>query len=345
MIRFSMTEENIGSEAVLNQAGKRKREVEMSRLTGARGSILILLISLLMMSACGKTSDNRIVIAKQFGLGYAPLMIMEKMDLLKKYYPDAEVEWVQLGSGGAIREGMAAGSIDIGSMGVPPFLIAWAKGYDFKILTPLCEMPLGLQTNNPDVKTLADFTPDMKIALPSPGSIQHILLSMAAEKQLGNPKALDDRIIAMAHPDGVNALLNKVEITGHFTSPPFIFKELEAPGIHQVVNASRDAFGGDFTFLVTAATGKLKARNPKLFTAFRKALLEAIDLVNEGSDPVVDILASELKLDRSTVIKYLNWGGVSFGGEPKGLLKFLDFMNNAGYVEKNTDSVKDLMWQ
>lgn len=304
--------------------------------------ILIVLVAFGMFS-CSSADKDKVVIAQQFGLGYAPLVVMKDMHLIEKYYPNAKIEWAQLGSGGAIREAMAAGQVDVGSMGVPPFLIAWAKGYDYKVISPLCEMPLGMQTNDPNIKSLKDITPGMKIATPSPGSIQHILLSMASEKELGDPQALDKNVIAMAHPDAASALINNVEIDAHFTSPPYIFKELDAEGIHQVVDAN-EAFGGPFTFLVTAATGKFKNRNPELFKAVEKALKEAIGIMENDPESVADIVAPTLKLDKETYLKYCNWPGVKFDTNLRGALKFLDFMNKAGYVNRQTDNINDFMW-
>ena len=154
-------------------------------------SLVLIIILVFSVFSCSSIDKNRVVIAQQFGLGYAPLVVMKEMKLIEKYYPSAKIQWAQLGSGGAIREAMAAGQVDVGSMGVPPYLIAWAKEYDYKVMSALCEMPLGMQTNRKEVKSLKDITSDMKIATPSPGSIQHILLSMASEKQLGDAMALD----------------------------------------------------------------------------------------------------------------------------------------------------------
>lgn len=50
---------------------------------------------------------------------------------------------------------------------------------------PLVVQPLGLQTNAENIKSLKDIKPTDRIALPAPGSIQHILLAMAAEKNWG----------------------------------------------------------------------------------------------------------------------------------------------------------------
>lgn len=300
---------------------------------------------LLTTFSCSKRDRDSVVVAQQFGLGYAPLVVMQEQKLIEKYYPSAKVEWAQLGSGGAIREAMASGQVDVGSMGVPPYLIAWANDYDFRVISALCEMPLGMQTNRPEVRSLKDITPDMKIATPSPGSIQHILLSMASEKELGDPTALDRNVIAMAHPDGASALINHIEIAAHFTAPPYIFVELEAEGIHQVVDAEKDAFGEPFTFLVTTGTAAFRERNPELFDAVRKALKEAIDIMENNPESVADIVAPTMNLDKETYLKYCNWPGVHFVTNPRGMLKFLDFMNKAGYVNKMTQNEHDLIWE
>ena len=305
---------------------------------------ILVLITGFAFGGGSQEKSNKVVIAQQFGLGYAPLMVIQEKNLIQKYYPDAEVEWVQLGSGGAIREAMAAGNVDIGSMGVPPFLIAWAKNLPWKVISGLCYMPLGMQTYHEDMKTLEDVKSDMKIALPSPGSIQHILLSMAAEKQLGDALALDDRIIAMPHPDGANALINQVEIDAHFTSPPYIFLELQAEGIHQVVDAEKDSFGGPFTFLVSVSTKKFKDSNPELFSAVFKALQEAIEWLNNNPEEASVILGEKLGVDEEEIYKQLTWPGVKFDPNPNGMLKFLDFMERQGYVEKKTNDAGELIW-
>jgi len=305
----------------------------------------IFLVFILGGCAGGSPESKKIVVAQQYGLGYAPIMILQKKQLIEKYYEGAQVEWVQLGSGGAIREAIAAGTVDIGSMGVPPFLIAWDKELECRVISALCKMPLGLQTYHEEIKTLSDITPDMKIALPSPGSIQHILLSMACEKQLSDPTALDDQIIAMTHPDGANALINKVEIDAHFTSPPYIFVELESEGIHQVLDAETDCFGGPFTFLVTISTKKFKESDPKLFTAVADALNEAIVWINENPHEAAELLAEIIDMEPDDVYKQLTWPGVEFSKNPEGMLKFLDFMEKSGYVTKTTDDVSDLIWE
>ena len=54
----------------------------------------------------------------------------------------------------------------------------------------------------------------------------------------------------------------KSEITGHFTSAPFMYQELADKRVHRVLN-SYDVFGGPHTFNVVWATAKLYKASPR----------------------------------------------------------------------------------
>ncbi|MGB4286302.1 MAG: ABC transporter substrate-binding protein, partial [Bacillota bacterium] len=202
---------------------------------------------------------NEIRIAGQFGLVYAPLMVAQKHKIFEKY--GLKPVWKEYGSGAAVREGLISGEVDVGFMGIPPFLIGWDKGCPWKAAIGFVVIPVGLVTYDPSIKSLKDFKPQDKIALPSPGSVQHILLAMAAEKELGSPTALDENLVAMAHPDGAAALISKRGIAAHFTTPPYLFEELSQPDFHLVTD-DIEAFGQHFSFNVGVATEKFHNENP-----------------------------------------------------------------------------------
>lgn len=287
-------------------------------------------------------TEEPLRIAVQFGLGYAPLAIAKDQGYFEQY-AGVNVEWKQYGSGGAIREALVAGELDIGFMGIPPFIIGWDKGAPWRVMTGLCVMPLGLQTYQDDIQSLADFGPDDKIAYPSPGSIQHILLAMASEKELGDANALDDLGVAMKHPDAAAALLSEKDITAHFTSPPYIFKELESDKIHTVVSGA-DAFGTDFTFIVGVATNDFHDGRPEVYAGAVMAIAEAVAFINTHPAPAAQILAPTFKLDEATTLKYMTWSGANYVTTPYGLMGFADFMKAAGYIEKVPTSIDDLVW-
>jgi NitT/TauT family transport system substrate-binding protein len=307
--------------------------------------MVALAVLMLSLFVAQPAISAEIRIAQQFGLGYAPLILIEKYDLLEEILPDITVKWTQLGSGAAINEALVAGKVDVGCMGVGPFLIGWDKGAPWKMASALVCQPLGLQVNDPSIQSLKDIKPEHKIALPAPGSIQHILLAMAAEKEIGDAKALDNNLVAMAHPDGANALIAGAGgVTGHFTSPPYIFEELKAENVHQVVDA-KDAFGGDFTFLVSVATKNFHDKNPMFYAAFVQALNKAIHMINYEPEKVAKTLASEFNIEESTMLEYLTWPSTNFTSTPYGILGFAEFMKEAGYLSKTPDSYEDIAWE
>jgi NitT/TauT family transport system substrate-binding protein len=285
---------------------------------------------------------STIRVAKQFGLVYAPLMVAEKIDFFSKY--GLKVEWLTLGSGGAVREAMAANELDVAFMGIPPYLIGWDKGLPAKIAAGYVVIPVSLVTYDPDINTLKDFKPEHKIAVPSPGSIQHILLSMALEKQVGDPNTLDDNLVALPHPDGAQAMLAKKDVVAHFTTPPYLFEELNQPGYKVVVDGF-EAFGQDFNFNVALVTQSYHDNNPQGYAAFVQGLNEAMNWVNEHKEETAELLAPEFKIEKEKLLKYLTAEGVNYTTAPYGLMGFADFMKEAGYISKVPESLSEIAWE
>src|SRR5437764_4229898 len=145
-------------------------------------------------------------------------------------------------------------------------------------MAALNRQPAYLNTRKPEVRPIADFTDDDRSALPAPKvSVQAIMLEMMAEKTfgLGKHDVLDRLTIGMSHPDGTVAMLTgRIEVTAHFTSPPFQYQQLENPAIRKIAS-SYDATDGPNTFSVAVATGSWRQANPTLYRAVLAALTEA----------------------------------------------------------------------
>ncbi len=288
-------------------------------------------------------SKNGVIrIAGQFGLVYAPLMAAQERQIFEKY--GLSVEWKEYGSGGAVREALVSGDLDVGFMGIPPFLIGWDKGVPAKVAIGYVCAPCALVTYLPEIKTLRDFKPEHKIALPSPGSIQHILLSMEAEKRLGDPKALDNQLVALPHPDAAAALLVQKDIAAHFATPPYLFQELSQPGYH-VVLSDHTAFGNDYSFNVGLVTERYHDANPAGYAAFVMAINEAMTWINENTAEAAELLAPKFNLDAATTLSYLTWEGMNYTTTPYGLMGFAEFMQQAGYIQKVPAALSDLAWE
>ena len=314
--------------------------------------ITFLLVVLLLAGNCGgpepaSESDHQaskehlprqnkktLVVAEQYGLAYAPLQIMRAQGLLEAELPEYEVEWRRLGNTAAIREAMLAGRLDAGFMGIPPFLIGYDRGMEWRIFTGLSEAPLGLVSGDEGLRSLADFGAEDRIALPQPGSIQHILLSMACERQLGDAQGLDENLVTMNHPDGMSALFGRGDISAHFTSPPYLMEELAAEGMHMVVSG-REAMGGDFTFIVGVVRDSLSEGAPEAVSALRRSLARSIEYMQSHRAEVAELLSEEYGLGEDTLAGYLDWEGLVYSQRVLGLEGFIGFMSDQGYLESS----------
>src|SRR5262245_32758427 len=221
-----------------------------------------------------QAEQSELRIAKQYGLGYLQMMVMEDQKIIEKNAKaaglgDVKVTWATFRSSDVMNDALLSGNVDFVCLGIPGIATIWAKtkgGLDVKAASGFNFLPLQLNTRNPDIKSIRDLTDKNKIALPAVKvSMQAILLQMAAAQPFGeaNYTKLDGLTVSMAHPDAMAAFLSGAgEIDNHFTSPPFIQKELERPGIRKVLN-SVDVLGGPISFNVVAATSKFHNDNPK----------------------------------------------------------------------------------
>jgi NitT/TauT family transport system substrate-binding protein len=269
---------------------------------------------------------------------------MKENKILQKNYPGVNIDWKQLGNTAAIREAMLSNQVDVGFMAIPPFLIGLDKGMQWKIASGLSESPVALVTNSENIKSISDFSQKDRIALPQPGSIQHILLAMECEKEFGDAKKLDNLLVTLAHPDGMNALLSAKDITAHFTTPPYLFKELEQTNIHQILDG-KEAIGVDFTFVVGVTTNKFYDTKPELYSAFIKSLKESIQFMQKNPNKAAEILAPIYKLSKEEVLKYITHKDMVYTSEVRGVNEFGKFMKRNNYISKEYSDKNSTMWE
>ena len=84
---------------------------------------------------------------------------------------DIKVVWLLFDGGNVINDAMLAGELDIAGTGAPGFITLWAKAKGNPKLevigvSGLSATSLYLNTSNPAIKSLADFTANDRIALP-----------------------------------------------------------------------------------------------------------------------------------------------------------------------------------
>ena len=306
--------------------------------------------------ACAEVSELKV--AKQYGISYLPLMLMEVDKLVEKEVAAAglgeiKVDWVTLSSGAAMNDATLSDSLHFASGGVGPLATIWARtkgSADVKAATAMNAMPLFLNVRNPALRSLADLSEKDKIALPAVKvSIQAVTLQMAAEKAfgVGNHGKLDHLTIAMSHPDAQAALLSGAsEVTGHFSSPPFQYQQLKTQGIKTLVS-SYDVLGGPATFNLVWTTAKFHAENPKVYAAFLKAFEAAIGSINKDKTDAAQRYLDIAKDRRSThaeILAMLEDPAIEYTMTPKNVMAYAEFMHRTGTLKVKPDSWKDMFF-
>lgn len=305
-------------------------------------TIVVILLVGILLTGCGKQEKNTLKIADQYGLAYAPIQIMKEKGMLEEILPNVEIQWEKLANTAAIREAVLSDNLDVGFMGIPPFLISYEQEMPWKMMIGLSISPLGLVTNDSEVNELKDLFDNGKIALPQPGSIQHILLAMAAEREMGQADIFDNQLITMNHPDGYQALLAGTEVKAHFTSPPYLFQEMDVEG-QKLVISGKEAMGQEFTFIVGVCTEDFHDKS-KHYEAVNEAIARAINFIETERDETVEILANVYGLEVSVVEDYLYNRGMKYSTDILGVEKFVDFMMRNGYLTKEID-IDDLKFK
>jgi sulfonate transport system substrate-binding protein len=311
----------------------------------------------MFLSPPARAEQTELRIAKQYGLGYLQMMVMEDRKIVEKNARAAglgelTVTWATFRSSDVMNDALISGNVDFVCLGIPGIATIWAKtrgGLEVKAASGFNFLPLQLNTRNPGIKSLRDFTDKDKIALPAVKvSMQAIVLEMAAAQTFGeaNYAKLDGLTVSMSHPDAMASFLSGAgEIDNHFTSPPFAQKELERPGITMVLN-SVNVLGGPISFNVVAATGKFYKENPKLYAVFMKSLEEATDFINKDKRGAAEIYV-RLTHDKSPVddiLKVINDPQIEYSLTPRNVMKMVDFMYKVGTIKAKPASWKDLFF-
>jgi len=329
--------------------------MKLKKLCSLKTVALMALLAGLSGRACAEM--NEITVAQQYGIGYLPLMVMNQLGLIEKHAKaeglgEIKVNWRKFAGSNVANDALLSGNLQFAAVGGPPLITMWAKtkgSIDVKGVAAIDSMPFYLNTRNPNVKSIKDFTEKDKIALPAVKiSVQAVTLQMAAEKMFGEANAhkFDSLTVSMAHPDAMIAMMSgKGEISSHFTSPPFQYEELKDPAVHTVLN-SYDVLGGKSTFVVVWATSKFREANPKTFAAFFAALKESIDYINEDKKRAAEIYvkATNGKEPVESILKMLNDPEIEYTLTPKNIMKYADFLYKIGSIKVKPASWKDMFF-
>lgn len=327
------------------------------RRTLAKFGLTLLAVAAGFSGTAAQAQATEVRFAKGFGIPYLPVIILEEQKLVEKHskllgLPEAQAKFIQLASGAAMTDALISGNLEYATGGPGPLLTVWDKtrgSLNVKGIGAISSIPIYLNTINPAVKSIKDFTEKDRIAVPTVKvSTQAVTLQIAAEKEFGRGKhdALDKLTVSMAPPDAHNAIMSKgTEITANFTSPPFMFQQLKA-GHARTVLSSYTVMEGPTTFILMWTTQKFHDQNPKLHQAILNALEEANKYIkaNPRGAAQAFIANQKSKLDPAFVEEMIANPELVFTTAPQKLMKYADFMARIGSLKQKPASWKDVFF-
>ena len=321
----------------------------------ARGLLLALVLAILaLLHSPQAQAEGRLRVAKQFGIVYLLLDVAQDQKLIEKQGKaagvDIKVQFLQLSGGAAINDALLSGAIDVAGAGVGPLFTIWDRTHgrqNVRGIASLGNFPYYLITNQPRIRSIGDFTPHDRIAVPAVGvSVQSRLLQYASAQRWGEKGShqLDPLQVALPHPDAAAAIIRGgTEISAHFATPPFQEQELARnPKAHVILN-SYDVTGGPSSATVLYATEKFRRENPRTYRAFVTALAEAARFINQHPEQAADIFLRRngSAIDRAMLMKILQDPQVQFKITPQNTLGLGQFLHRIGAIKQAPGSIGD----
>ena len=337
---------------------KKSAEVVHGRTEGRQGlhARVHWLVALCLVFAAPSPAlaEEPVRIGLGFGLAFLPAYICEDLKLIEKHgkesHLDLRASYQRFLGAGPLQDALASGAIDLAPFGAAPLLAAWEKAKDTPrqifAVSGLTTLPPVLLTNRSDIRSLADFRPADRIAIPSRSAPQLYLLQMQSEKVFGQYDKLRGQIVVLSHAEAVNDLVGaKDAVTGYFSSAPYTEIALADGRVHKILSGS-DVIDGKASFLILGASKGYIAAHPKVPEAVTKAIDEAARIIHDDPRRAAEIyLVHEPSrtLDAAALAGVLSGLRDEFGSAVRGIGAFADFMGRHGELKSPPASWKEIV--
>ena len=314
-------------------------------------------VALAALTSGAKAEVKEVILGQQFGAVYLPAMVMEHEKLVEKHLEaagikDVKVTWAKLGGPAALNDAMISGNLHFACQGVPSMAVIWDRtraNIGVKALGSVANNNIWLNTRNPNIKSLKDFTEKDRIAIPSlKVSTQALMLAIGAEQTFGKGQhtKLDHIITPLPHPEALAAVLNPGhEINTHFATSPF--HEAEIKGGLKTVTTAYEIMGGTMTGLTFTSNEKFRKENPKVFEAVNKAFDESFGWINSDKRRAAKLyidMTKEKKLTDEDLFQLFSTPDMEYTKTPNKVGKLVEFMHSVGMVKQKPESWKDLFF-
>lgn len=287
-----------------------------------------------------------------FGLSFFPVRLAELKGFYAKHakavgIPDMKASLASFSGNSAMNDGILSGSIDLCIAAIPGLLLLWEKtrGPDKVVgYSGLSNLPGVLLAVDPKLKSLRDFGSEHKISTPSMLGINAFLIRMAAEKELGDYRKLDNNMVNLPNAEAVNALLTG-SVSANLTSVPFIQVIEKDQRAHRIFD-SKSVFGSATSWVIVAGKQSFATAKPAVAEVYMRAMTETLEFIKaEPAETARLYLQAEPSkvLDEAAVTALLRSPENGYSMEALGIMGHAAFLKRAGVIKAEPANANEFM--
>jgi NitT/TauT family transport system substrate-binding protein len=320
---------------------------------------LLASVGVVALASCGGPAMNEVRIPRGAGgIGFLPLLVMEKHSLVEKHareagVTDLAVRWIDLGGPSVMNDALLSGAADFAAAGPPAFITLWdrTRGSAGVLgVAAMTSLPMYLNTKAEHLRSVDDLREGDKVAVTAiKVSIPALVMQIYAARKYGTAEAarFDRYTVSMTHPDGVIALLSGgAGVTAHFTSPPFHQRERRDPSVRTILT-SDEVMGGSTTFTMLSTTARFREERPAVYGAVLRALEEANRTIVADTRAAATLLLESTPESGFTVeetVAMIEDPAVRFTTTPENVRTYADFMHQTGSIGTRPASWTDMFF-
>jgi NitT/TauT family transport system substrate-binding protein len=311
--------------------------------------------------AGANAETDTVRLLRPIDLSALPLLIMEQERLIERTAEAmglgrVAVQWRAPDRTGPLEE-LATGQTDFAAADLVPFLLAATAeppsgvvgggAVAIRALGAVARRPYVLVTRNPAIRTIRDFGPGDRIAVPALKlSGPAVMLDMAAAQEWGieNRQKLAKLVVAMPDESAATALIAGTgEITAHFSRTPYVDRELAEQAISRVMDSFDIA--GVHSGTVLAATTRFRDANPELCKAMLSALQQAAEFIEKNPGTAAEIFAEMAKdndIPPEDLADMIGDPDLVYAAAPAGVMTVARFMHRIGVLARAPSNWREL---
>ena len=322
----------------------------MRRLT----ALASLVLAAILAGAAPARADITVRVQRPLDLITLPLIVMEREHLIERTaeamgIAGVSVTWLTPEK--PAIEALAGDDGDLVAADLAAFLIAadatTGTPAEVRGIAALGQRPYVLVARNPAIKTIRDFGPKDRIAVPElKVSGPALMLELAAAQEWGaeHYDKLDALMVARTDAAAAAALIaGNSDIDAHFSRSPYADDELGDAAVQRIMDSFDIA--GPHSAAVLATTSRFHAANPELSKAILAAVQEADDLIKKNPGEAAEIFAAAVKgqdLPLEALTDMIGDPDLAYAAAPAGVMRLAEFMQRVGRLKRRPASWQEL---